>query len=146
MATAMLLERWGCVVERASALPVPPPDCDVVISDYDLNAEATGAEWIGAKGRIFLTNGKLQISTREKSTITDYSEVDHWKDNRLKIIANFVRSIQHKEVQISPAVTGNNSLELVFAIWQSTWKHQWISFPLDREEFAKQYKIMLEGK
>ncbi|CAB3657036.1 hybrid sensor histidine kinase/response regulator [Achromobacter pestifer] len=46
MATAMLLERWGCVVEQASALPEAPPDCDVVISDYDLNAEMTGAECI----------------------------------------------------------------------------------------------------
>lgn len=45
MATAMLLERWGCVVERASAMPAAP-DCDVVISDYDLNAEMTGAECI----------------------------------------------------------------------------------------------------
>lgn len=46
MATAMLLERWGCVVERHASLPVSPPDCDVVISDYDLNADVTGAECI----------------------------------------------------------------------------------------------------
>ncbi|WP_241073276.1 hybrid sensor histidine kinase/response regulator [Achromobacter insuavis] len=46
MATAMLLERWGCVVAREVSLPAAPADCDVIISDYDLNAEVTGAECI----------------------------------------------------------------------------------------------------
>ena len=46
MATAMLLERWDCEVARAVSLPAAPADCDVIISDYDLNAEVTGAECI----------------------------------------------------------------------------------------------------
>ncbi|CAM4122532.1 hybrid sensor histidine kinase/response regulator [Bordetella muralis] len=46
MATALLLERWGCIVQRATTLPVLPGVCDVVISDYDLNAQITGAECI----------------------------------------------------------------------------------------------------
>lgn len=46
MATALLLERWGCIVQRADTLPEHPTACDVIISDYDLNAQVTGAECI----------------------------------------------------------------------------------------------------
>jgi len=46
MATALLLERWGCVVQRATTLPEAPEACDVVISDFDLNAQINGAECI----------------------------------------------------------------------------------------------------
>lgn len=46
MATALLLERWGCVVQREVTMPQAPVECDVVISDYDLNAQVTGAECV----------------------------------------------------------------------------------------------------
>lgn len=53
MATALLLERWGCVVQRALTLPEKPEVCDIVISDFDLNAQITGAECIARIRRIF---------------------------------------------------------------------------------------------
>lgn len=46
-ATASLLERWGCRVEASAALPTAPEACDLVITDFDLGTEASGADCIG---------------------------------------------------------------------------------------------------
>lgn len=45
-ATAMLLSKWGCVVQTASAIPQTRVDCDLVITDFDLDRSATGADCI----------------------------------------------------------------------------------------------------
>ncbi len=45
-ATAMLLSKWGCEVQTASAIPQTRVDCDLVITDFDLDRSATGADCI----------------------------------------------------------------------------------------------------
>lgn len=45
-ATATLLEKWGCVVEARPSLPPGEVQCDLVITDFDLDTETTGADCI----------------------------------------------------------------------------------------------------
>ncbi|KPC34233.1 Sensor histidine kinase/response regulator [Pseudomonas syringae pv. cilantro] len=45
-ATAMLLRKWGCDVQTASAIPQASVDCDLVVTDFDLDRSATGADYI----------------------------------------------------------------------------------------------------
>ncbi|WP_183142075.1 hybrid sensor histidine kinase/response regulator [Pseudomonas cichorii] len=45
-ATAMLLRKWGCEVQTASAIPKVRVDCDLVVTDFDLDRSATGADSI----------------------------------------------------------------------------------------------------
>lgn len=45
-ATAMLLRKWGCDVQTASAIPRTSVDCDLVVTDFDLDRSATGADCI----------------------------------------------------------------------------------------------------
>ncbi|OUM05307.1 hybrid sensor histidine kinase/response regulator [Pseudomonas syringae] len=45
-ATAMLLRKWGCEVQTASAIPQASVDCDLVVTDFDLDRSATGADCI----------------------------------------------------------------------------------------------------
>jgi signal transduction histidine kinase len=45
-ATAGLLKRWGCLVQHATALPALIEPCDLLITDYDLNAAVSGADCI----------------------------------------------------------------------------------------------------
>ncbi|WP_349970166.1 hybrid sensor histidine kinase/response regulator [Pseudomonas caspiana] len=45
-ATAMLLRKWGCDVQTASAIPQTRVDCDLVVTDFDLDRTATGADSI----------------------------------------------------------------------------------------------------
>jgi CheY-like chemotaxis protein/anti-sigma regulatory factor (Ser/Thr protein kinase) len=46
VATASLLEKWGCVVQAETTVPECEAHCDVVITDFDLGAKTTGADCI----------------------------------------------------------------------------------------------------
>lgn len=47
MATGILLEKWGCLVQREDALPEGKDvTCDFIITDFDLGAKTTGADCI----------------------------------------------------------------------------------------------------
>lgn len=46
LATATLLERWGCVVQAARSVPPHVEPCDVIVTDYDLEEDLTGAAGI----------------------------------------------------------------------------------------------------
>ncbi|CAM3289187.1 hybrid sensor histidine kinase/response regulator [Pseudomonas floridensis] len=46
MATAALLERWGCQVQTASSVEGLVTDCDIVVADYDLGTTANGVDCI----------------------------------------------------------------------------------------------------
>ncbi|RMV78395.1 Sensor histidine kinase/response regulator [Pseudomonas caricapapayae] len=67
-ATAMLLRRWGCEVQTFSAIPEISVDCDLVVTDFDLDRTASGADCIaylsGLQGRripaIVITGHELQ--------------------------------------------------------------------------------------
>ncbi|AVB16434.1 hybrid sensor histidine kinase/response regulator [Pseudomonas amygdali pv. morsprunorum] len=67
-ATAMLLRRWGCEVQTFSSIPEISVDCDLVVTDFDLDRTASGADCIaylsGLQGRripaIVITGHELQ--------------------------------------------------------------------------------------
>jgi signal transduction histidine kinase len=47
MATGILLEKWGCVVQKEDALPEGKDvTCDFIITDFDLGARTTGTDCI----------------------------------------------------------------------------------------------------
>ncbi|EJN05895.1 hybrid sensor histidine kinase/response regulator [Phyllobacterium sp. YR531] len=47
IATGILLEKWGCVVQQEDALPEGKDvSCDLVITDFDLGAKTTGTDCI----------------------------------------------------------------------------------------------------
>jgi signal transduction histidine kinase len=46
LATATLLERWGCVVQAQAGPPACPAECDILITDFDLGAGMTGGDCI----------------------------------------------------------------------------------------------------
>lgn len=46
LATATLLKKWGCVVDTYTSLPGVAADIDLVITDFDLGLEASGADCI----------------------------------------------------------------------------------------------------
>lgn len=67
-ATAMLLRKWGCAVQTASAIPQTRVDCDLVVTDFDLDRTASDADNIAylreMRGRgipaIVITGHELQ--------------------------------------------------------------------------------------
>ncbi|WP_336434104.1 hybrid sensor histidine kinase/response regulator [Stutzerimonas stutzeri] len=52
LATATLLQRWGCRVTSATTIPNGPVECDLVITDFDLDAQASGADCIAYLRRL----------------------------------------------------------------------------------------------
>ena len=44
LATATLLRHWGCEVQTASGIPEGITPCDLVITDFDLDRTASGAD------------------------------------------------------------------------------------------------------
>lgn len=52
LATATLLEKWGCAVQPETALPEANVFCDLVITDFDLGAKTTGAACIARVRRL----------------------------------------------------------------------------------------------
>lgn len=46
LATATLLKKWGCVVDTYTSLPDVAADIDLVVTDFDLGLEASGADCI----------------------------------------------------------------------------------------------------
>ncbi len=46
LATATLLKKWGCVVDTYTSLPDVATDIDLVVTDFDLGLEASGADCI----------------------------------------------------------------------------------------------------
>ncbi|MCD5985312.1 MULTISPECIES: hybrid sensor histidine kinase/response regulator [Pseudomonas] len=46
MATAALLERWGCLVQPARSAEGLTTDCDIIVADYDLGTTANGLDCI----------------------------------------------------------------------------------------------------
>ncbi|MBD8493395.1 hybrid sensor histidine kinase/response regulator [Pseudomonas syringae] len=46
MATAALLERWGCEVQTASCAEGLSTECDIIVADYDLGTKANGLDCI----------------------------------------------------------------------------------------------------
>ncbi len=46
LATATLLKKWGCEVATFTSLPNVSPDFDLVVTDFDLGREASGADCI----------------------------------------------------------------------------------------------------
>ncbi|KTB82042.1 ATP-binding response regulator [Pseudomonas syringae] len=46
MATAALLERWGCEVQTARSAEGLITDCDIIVADYDLGTTANGLDCI----------------------------------------------------------------------------------------------------
>ncbi|SDH84509.1 Signal transduction histidine kinase [Pseudomonas flavescens] len=46
LATATLLKKWGCEVATFTSLPDVSPDFDLVVTDFDLGREASGADCI----------------------------------------------------------------------------------------------------
>ncbi|MEP7456410.1 hybrid sensor histidine kinase/response regulator [Phyllobacterium sp. SB3] len=48
LATATLLEKWGCIVQADISLPRNVEDCDLIITDFDLGANITGTDCIAS--------------------------------------------------------------------------------------------------
>lgn len=46
LATATLLEKWGCTVRAETAPPATVDGCDVLVTDFDLGGKRTGADCI----------------------------------------------------------------------------------------------------
>ncbi|MDQ7986274.1 hybrid sensor histidine kinase/response regulator [Pseudomonas sp. G34] len=46
LATATLLKKWGCVVDTYTSLPEVAAEIDLVVTDFDLGLEASGADCI----------------------------------------------------------------------------------------------------
>lgn len=52
LATATLLRSWGCEVTTATSIPTGAVACDLVITDFDLNRSASGADCIAYLNRL----------------------------------------------------------------------------------------------
>lgn len=52
LATATLLEKWGCAVQAEIRVPTTGSTCDLVITDFDLGKGSTGADCIAAVRRL----------------------------------------------------------------------------------------------
>jgi signal transduction histidine kinase/CheY-like chemotaxis protein len=102
MATAMLLERWGCVVQQARAMPAATPHCDVVISDYDLNAEMTGAECIArVRERLGTQVPAVLLTGHDTKAIRDVLA-----DPALPILAKPIRAAELRSLLTTLALAG----------------------------------------
>jgi len=47
-ATADLLRGWGCEVLACNGIPLAPVDCDLIITDFDIGGNVTGADCINS--------------------------------------------------------------------------------------------------
>lgn len=112
----------------------------VFMATVNEQASEDRLEIIGSQGKILLTGQKLQIQTEGVIRRLECSGFDHWQASRMRILKNFVNGVTRGEKLISSGEDGLLSLELVFAVWQSTWSHRFITLPIDREEFERQYQ------
>lgn len=46
LATATLLRKWGCIVDPQLSIPEHVGECDLIVTDFDLGAQVTGADCI----------------------------------------------------------------------------------------------------
>lgn len=55
-ATTSLLEKWGCIVQAETAPPDQINACDVLLTDYDLGDNQTGADCINLVRKLTRSN------------------------------------------------------------------------------------------
>ncbi|MCA0400977.1 MAG: hybrid sensor histidine kinase/response regulator [Proteobacteria bacterium] len=70
-ATTDLLQRWGCVVQPSRHLPADVAPCDFVITDFDLNSDATGADCIAAARRGGQKPAVIVLTGHDASRVRD---------------------------------------------------------------------------
>ncbi|MFA4914627.1 MAG: hybrid sensor histidine kinase/response regulator [Burkholderiaceae bacterium] len=72
LATATLLQKWGCQVQTATTIPDGDVQCDLVISDFDLNTEASGADCIAYMRQLSGSNiPAMLITGHDKQRVED---------------------------------------------------------------------------
>lgn len=96
-ATAMLLSKWGCEVQTASAIPQTRVDCDLVITDFDLDRSATGADCIAYLNEL---NGR-----RIPAIVMTGHEIQHVQkslnDPQIPVLAKPVRPAELRSLLLS---------------------------------------------
>lgn len=125
-------------------------------------------EIVGDKGKIIINNAKsvtikkLSKSEKEFSLETSIDEVESivqgnitsgvaeeetheftsiWGEQHKGILNNFSANIQGKESLIAPGTEGINSVELLNAIYLSSWLGKEVTLPVDENEFIKQLEL-----
>ena len=115
-------------------------------------------ELAGDRGKIVAENNKLtffraQISEPEfnKINANPFGAPDVWecdipfdsknfiyREGHIKITQNWVNTILHGEKLLSPGKEGILSVEILNAIYLSSWLDQWIDIPVDEDLYFEQ--------
>lgn len=100
LASATLLQKWGCVVQAETGIPVVGAGWDVVISDYDLGGKRTGADCIAIVRQLvgraipaIIVTGHDEMRVRQDLG-----------DDRIPILAKPVRPAELRSVLTAQAV------------------------------------------
>lgn len=96
-ATTLLLEKWGCNVDARIAVPRDAPDCDVIVTDFDLGDRTTGADCIArirAQTSRFIP--AIVITGHDESKVRGYFD-----DPSIQILLKPVRPAELRSVLVS---------------------------------------------
>ncbi|WP_082623062.1 Gfo/Idh/MocA family protein, partial [Lacticaseibacillus camelliae] len=112
-------------------------------------------EIVGSKGKIVIEDSQLKFWQNQvdeadwnKNYKGGFGEPETWKidipvkfdgdSGHPKIVQNFVNHILFGETLLSPASDGIYGLSISNAIYQSSWEHRWVDFPIDEDDFLSQ--------
>lgn len=104
LATATLLEKWGCIVDARTAPPNELTQCDILITDFDLGEGRTGTDCI-AQVRM-LTGGPVAavvMTGHDESRVR--AELD---DSEIPILAKPVRPAELRSILSAHALLTDN--------------------------------------
>ncbi|EKF20476.1 integral membrane sensor hybrid histidine kinase [Nitratireductor pacificus pht-3B] len=101
LATATLLQKWGCIVQAETGIPEVAADWDVMITDYDLGGKRTGADCIASVRKLA---GRMIPAI----IVTGHDETRVLKDlgdDSVPILAKPVRPAELRSVLTTEVVT-----------------------------------------
>lgn len=113
----------------------------------------------GSKGQVILENDryltyrKLAVDEREYSRTTDevYGSIPYTEktmefddaDNSVQqaaIVNNFIQAVQGRGTVLCPVEEAVKSLELINGVYLSSWQERAVHFPLDSEQYKKEWE------
>lgn len=103
-ATMRLLEKWGCIVQASTGLPAHIKACDVLLTDFDLGGDLTGADCIN------LVRKKLR-SNIPSILITGHQEIQvrqDLSDSSVAILGKPIRPAEMRSMLTSIMLKSQN--------------------------------------
>lgn len=103
-ATTDLLQRWGCVVQAAGCMPETIVPCDLVISDFDLGSDVSGADCIAAARNVSPDALAIVLTGHDAGRVRDSIS-----DPTIPILMKPIRPAELRSMMVTMLLRNNSS-------------------------------------